>query len=67
MFQLIEALKIFAKYGDKAYPTGCEHDMLYVYYDPAEISGEDIDALEDLGFHADRPYEQFYSFRYGSA
>ena len=67
MFQLIKALKIFAKYGDKSYPTGCEHDTLYVYYDPAEISSEDIDVLDDLGFHADSHQKYFYSFQYGSA
>lgn len=34
MKKLIEALQIFYKYSQVEYPTGCEHDTLYVYVDP---------------------------------
>lgn len=27
---LIEALKIFLKYGDYEYPIHCEHDILFI-------------------------------------
>lgn len=30
MEDLIKALLIFLKYGNKQYPTSCEHDILYV-------------------------------------
>ena len=48
---LIQALNIFLKYGDKSYPTHCEHD--------------DIKLLEELGFSPNE-YDGFSSFRYGS-
>jgi hypothetical protein len=31
MKNLIEALTIFLKYQDLTYPTGCEHDVLYIF------------------------------------
>lgn len=68
MENLIKALKIFAKYTNKKYPTGCEHDVLYVYVNPSIVSEEDIKKLEELGFDADREdRENFYSFTFGSA
>lgn len=65
MSKLIEALQIFLKYGDPAYPTHCEHDTLHVCIDPAVVSDEDKVSLEALGFHTSE--EGFYSYRYGSA
>ena len=62
MKTIIEALNIFLKYEDVGYPFGCEHDVLYVYYDPAKISEKDIDILDDIGFHADFDNEHFYYF-----
>lgn len=62
MSNLIEALKIFLKYEDRAYPLGCEHDTLYVYYNPSKISKEDIAVLDELGFHASFDEEHFYAF-----
>jgi len=48
MDDLIKALHIFRKYTDKKYPIGCEHDVLYVYVDPADVSDEDIKELDKL-------------------
>ena len=67
MKDLIEALQIFAKYTDTHYPTGCEHDELFVFVDPAEVSDEDKRRLEELGFNPRERGECFYSFRFGSA
>ena len=62
---LIQALNIFLKYGDKSYPTHCEHDVLHVACDPGVVSEEDIKLLEELGFSPNE-YDGFSSFRYGS-
>jgi hypothetical protein len=68
MDDLIQALNIFRKYNtDKKYPTGCEHDVLYVYVDPAGVSDEDIKELDKLGFNIDDDIGCFSSFRFGSA
>lgn len=66
MSKLIEALQIFLKYGDPAYPTHCEHDALTVCVDPSLVSEEDKSRLKDLGFIADDG-GGFISFRFGSA
>lgn len=63
---LIEALTIFRKYGNPDYPTHCEHDVLMVCVDPAEVSREDLERLDDLGF-IEGEEEDFISFRFGSA
>ncbi len=67
MKDLIEALQIFSKYCDSAWPTGCEHDMLYVYVSPEKVSPEDKETLQGLGFNASDEDDHFYSFRFGSA
>lgn len=67
MKHLIEALQIFLKYTDRPFPTGCEHDVLYVYVSPDDVSEEDTALLQELGFDADRSLDNFYSFKYGSA
>jgi len=66
MKELIEALKIFLKHEDMKYPTHCEHDILYVHYNPEDFSQEDIDQLEVLGFTADYEEGCFTSTLYGS-
>lgn len=63
--RLIQALQIFLKYGDVAYPTHCEHDELTVCVDPSLVSAEDKAALDELGFFESD--DCFKSFRYGSA
>lgn len=68
MDDLIKALQIFRKYTDAKYPTGCEHDVLYVYVDPADVSDEDIARLDKLGFDVDNGVGYcFSSSRFGSA
>ena len=68
MKDLIAALTILLKYGDHENPTGCEHDVLYVYdIDPHKVSQEDLQKLDDLGFHPGDDNEGFTSYKYGSA
>ena len=65
---LILALQILLKYGDPSYPTHCEHDKLSICgIDPGDVSEEDKEKLEDLGFHLDAEDDGFYSYRFGSA
>ncbi len=66
MNELIEALQIFAKYTETKYPTHCEHDVLHVLVDPENVSDEDKNRLEELGFINDEEFECFASYRYGS-
>jgi hypothetical protein len=68
MEKLIEALTIMLKYGNPAFPTTCEHDVLYVpTYDYEKFSPEDIARLEELGFtYNEDGGEGFMSTWYGS-
>ncbi|MDA3856128.1 MAG: hypothetical protein PF569_07770 [Candidatus Woesearchaeota archaeon] len=66
MKDLIKALEIFLKYGDKDYPTNCSHDMLYVCVDPELVSEEDKIELEKLSFSVATELDGFYSFKYVS-
>lgn len=66
MDELIEALQLMAKRAKPAYPFHCEHDELTVCIDPALFPPEEIERLQELGFHSDGG-GSFYSFRYGSA
>jgi DNA-binding protein YbaB len=63
----IKALTIFMKYGNKTYPTHCEHDVMRVNYDPEEISEEDKEQLGELGFFPDEEFDCFKTYGYGSA
>ena len=70
MKDLIEALTILLKYGNPDYPTHCEHDELTICgIDPEEVSDEDIQSLDKLGFFvsADDYGRCFKSFHFGSA
>lgn len=70
MEDLIKALQILLKYGNPAYPTHCEHDVLHICgIDVSSVTAGDRDALERLGFYFDEGNEEagFYSFKYGSA
>lgn len=66
MSKLIETLQIFLKYGDKRWPTNCEHDVLYVDIEPRLVSEDDIKRLEALGFSIDEEGTGFYSYHFGS-
>ena len=63
--KLIEALNIFLKYGDVDFPTHCEHDVLTVCVMPEDVSVEDTEKLNELGFDVGDCC--FQSYRYGSA
>jgi len=67
MNKLIEALNIFLKYGNPAFPTHCEHDELYVMIEPNLVSEEDKAKLDQLGFFPHESGEYFASFTFGSA
>lgn len=68
MKDLIEALTIFAKYTEDAYPTHCEHDVLYVLINPTKVHADDLARLEQLSFTPDTETgDCFKSFRFGSA
>ena len=68
MDDLIMALQIFRKYGNPDYPTHCEHDELTICIDPANVSCQDKERLEKLGFSEDIDGDcSFKSYRFGSA
>jgi hypothetical protein len=68
MEDLIEALKIFFKYTQTKYPTHCCHDELWIMdVSDEQVSAEDKERLDKLGFFWDQGDECFKSFRYGSA
>jgi len=68
MENLIKALQILLKYGNPDNPTACEHDCLWICgIDPSDVSQEDKDTLDKLGFFVDERDNVFKSFKYGSA
>lgn len=68
MKDLIKALTILAKYMDDNVrnPTYCEHDELMVMVMPEDVSQEDVEQLDKLGFFPSEEDECFKSFRFGS-
>ena len=67
MEDLIKALQIFLKYGNRRTPTHCEHDVLYVCgISSEEVSEEDLKELDDLGFFPEDEVDGFASYRFGS-
>ena len=68
MKDLIEVLNIFAKYDPPEYFTHCEHDVLYVFVEKyQEVTKEDKERLEVLGFCFNEEEKLYYSCRFGSA
>ena len=68
MKDLIEALNIFLKYTDTRYPTHCSHDQLSIMeVEEGDVSKEDIQRLDELGFFWSESDDCFISFRFGSA
>lgn len=68
MDKLIQALQIFMKYKNEAHPTHCEHDiMMVVDISKEEVSNEDKTKLDELGFHWNKEYDCWASYRFGSA
>ncbi len=68
MSDLIEALQIFLKYANPEWPTNCAHDVLSIMEVTLEqVTKEDVERLEELGFSWDEDEGVFQSFRFGSA
>ena len=68
MDDLIEALTIFKKYKNVKWPTNCSHDVLAIMeVEESEVSKEDKERLDKLGFIFDESEECWISFRFGSA
>ncbi len=70
MDELIEALTIARKYmseSEAKYPTGCEHDVLWLNVDVDKISAADLERLEQLSFFPSEEYAgSLISFTFGS-
>lgn len=68
MEDLIKALQIFLKYRNERFPTICVHDTLIVTdITLDEVSDEDEIKLDELGFNWNEEYDNWTSYRYGSA
>ena len=65
MDDLIEALQIFRKYKNLAYPTACGHDVLYILGVDQMLYNDHQRVLE-LGFLWDDDEDGYYSYKYGS-
>lgn len=67
--RLIEALTIFKKYGrGSAWPTNCDHDVFAVCdgITKEEVSPEDAERLDSLGFSWSDSSDCWVSFSFGS-
>lgn len=68
MEDLIKALTIFKKYRNEKWPTHCEHDVLMIMaVGEKEMSEEDTQAVEKLGFHWSNEYDCWASYKFGRA
>lgn len=68
MEKLIEALQIFLKYKNANWPTHCEHDILMIMeVSEDEVSSEDKEKLDELGFFWSSEYDCWASYKFGSA
>jgi hypothetical protein len=47
---IMEAFSILEKYDEGVFGTGGDHDKMYVYLNPAEVSEADTARLSDLGW-----------------
>jgi len=67
MKDLIEALQILIKYGDKTCSTDCTDDYLNIMgVQPSNVSDEDNERLHKLGFYIDEECDMYRSVRFGS-
>lgn len=64
MDDLIQSLWIFRKYGDRQFPTCCEHGKLMVDYDN-DMENDDKDELNRLGFFFDEELDCWISYKFG--
>jgi hypothetical protein len=64
--EISEGLKILAKYADKEDPSigGAAHDVIFgpIYGEIENLSDEDRNRLEELGWHFDSEYESWSHF-----
>lgn len=68
MEDLIKGLQIFLKYGNPEWPTYCSHDTLHItQISPDQVSADDVEELDKLGFFVDEDEDCFISFKFGSA
>lgn len=68
MKDLYEAIGIFLKYGNPTHPTHCEHDELWICgIEPDDVSKDDMEKLDELGFFVDEYDNSFKSYKFGSA
>ena len=62
---LIKALQILLKYGNPEYPTTCGDGILFICgIDPEDVSNEDVEELEELGFIVRK--RGFISYKFGT-
>ena len=66
MHELIMALLILEKYFDGGSPLQCEHDILYVHVDFADVPEAEQIQLEKYGF-SENDLGTFSSYKYGSS
>lgn len=79
MEDLIKALTILLKYGNPDYPIHCSHEQMYVNIPSENVSPEDREELDKLGFFCKETHEDgenwdelhddlpgFVSYKYGS-
>lgn len=62
---MIKACEIFRKYNPDNGGFCCEHDVMHVAVSPGDVSEEDVQALDELGFFPDDA-GGFASYRFGS-
>lgn len=69
MDELIEALALvrpyMSDYGVK-YPTGCEHDVMFLNVDTNDIPLAVLSRLEELSFSHSDEYDSLVSYKFGS-
>lgn len=70
MDDLIEALEIFKRYQsgyNLEYPTHCQHYELWVCgVDVGDLTKDEIQKLDKIGFFWDSDDEAFKSYKFGS-
>ena len=54
---LAEAFTIMAKYNDKPYAVCAEHDIIYAQAFSKDLSSDDKERLEELGWHEDEEFD----------
>lgn len=70
MDELIEALNLVRPYMDDygvKYPTGCEHDVMWLNVEADSLPADVLARLEQLSFHPSDEYAgSLISYRFGS-